>query len=468
MAVTYKATFRPEKRNDKNGILISQNVPLMLDLSYRGRCWYNTGYRLSDKDDFDVSRQKMRSGKKASKGGILISATTVNSDLDKIKGYISEAHSSFVALGKEITAKALIQEMKMRTGNTRPVIEKPITFLEEYSLTVKKWVAGGSIGHQRKKHYDVLYNILCRFFAINNLSAIKAEEVTSDTILSFTDFLVNEYTYVESNPDIYEHLPKNRKPENKRNQNTVATSIKKLKAVINELFEIGRIEINPFHKMAKKDRETLLKEGYDEPVYLKIEELLSIINTKCPSSLVRVRDCFLLQCAIGCRVSDFNNLKWDNIGIENGFFYVHYAPAKTNHNRDMKTIDTPIVKFAADIIQKYKSKLPGLLVPVFVGNVSGKDGYNAQIKKLIKHCKIDRKVIVRKDGDSVPVLISEIASSKLARSTHVDIITKNQLDKYMSGLHERGSDSVDRYTGMSLSDKFILYSGAFKQEKYIL
>lgn len=434
MALNYKATFRPERRKYKEtGELIEDNVPLMLDLSYQGRCWYNTGIRLQHITDFDVRAQKMVSGKKAIENKEFISATKVSTKLDSIKGYISEAFSDAKALKIDITAKYLVDQLRIKSGNKKVEEVKEKTFLEDFSIIYENWYKKNIISFGRYKHYKVCNGMLDRFLKIKRQSNITSNKFTSDILLDFQDFLFKEHTYIDKYPDIYndlsvKHLPK------ERTQNTVSSKLKMIKTVFNELEEKDIINKNPFRKIAKREREIMLKETYDEPAYLSIDELLTIINNDCPSELERVRDCFLLQCAIGCRIEDFNGLTWDNISYKDNFCYVHYVPSKTSHRTDLKPIDTPLVKFAYDIILKYNDILPNMLVPGYIGNISGKDGYNKQIKNLLSHYKIDRSVIIRKGGVLTPVPISSIASSKICRKTHVDILTKVSLNKYTSGI----------------------------------
>jgi hypothetical protein len=191
-----------------------------------------------------------------------------------------------------------------------------------------------------------------------------------------------------------------------------------------------------------------------------------MINTEVPENLNKVRKTFLLQIATGCRIEEFNALSWANIETALGFYVVHYVSSKTSHQNDLVAIDTPLVAFAAKIIEENKEC--GLLCPSFKGNVSGENGYNKQIKALLRHYKINRSIIVRKKGELVTVPICELASSKLARKTHVDITTKTSLNKYMSGLHSSESDAVDHYTGMNITEKFYAYCQAFKQDPYNL
>lgn len=468
MALSYKATFRPERRKYKEtGELIESNVPLLLDLSYQGRKWYNTGIRLQDINDFDVSTQKLKAGKKAIENKESISATKINMRLDSIKGYISEAFNDAKALKIEITVEYLINQLQILSGNKRVNVIKENTFLVDFVSAYENWYKKNIIGDGRYKHYRVCTGMLERFLKINKLSNIASKDFTADMLINFQDFLFEEHTYIDKYPNVYSEISEKKLPK-ERGQNTVASKLTCVKTFFNELEEKDIIAVNPFRKIPKREREIMLKESYDEPVYLNIDELLTIINNTCPESLERVRDCFLLQCAIGCRIEDFNSLTWDNITTDSGFYNVHYVPSKTSHRSDLKAIDTPLVKFAYDILEKYKGSLHNLLVPCFIGNVTGKDGYNKQIKNLLTYYEINRNVIIRKEGELKPTPISTIASSKICRKTHVDILTKVSLNKYVSGLHEEGSKAVERYTGLNLNEKYKLYCLAFKQPEYIL
>ena len=62
--------------------------------------------------------------------------------------------------------------------------------------------------------------------------------------------------------------------------------------------------------------------------------------------------------------------------------------------------------------------------------------------------------------------IYEVASSKLARKTHVDLMNKVQVNKYAAGLHAKNSGAVDRYTNMGIKERFILMCAAFGCEEY--
>ena len=69
-------------------------------------------------------------------------------------------------------------------------------------------------------------------------------------------------------------------------------------------------------------------------------------------------------------------------------------------------------------------------------------------------------------GDNVYRPLYEVASSKLARKTHVDMLNKVQINYYAAGLHREGSKAVFRYTSLELADRFALLNAAFGEEGY--
>ena len=79
------------------------------------------------------------------------------------------------------------------------------------------------------------------------------------------------------------------------------------------------------------------------------------------------------------------------------------------------------MRFALEIIKKYNFNFPILRY------VSGERGYNDKIKVLLEYCKIDRLVAVFDEAKSKNEYkpLYEVASSKLARKTHVDLMNKD-------------------------------------------
>jgi len=74
----------------------------------------------------------------------------------------------------------------------------------------------------------------------------------------------------------------------------------------------------------------MMRESYDPPVFLLQDEFLKVKDTEVPDTLQETKDAFILQCAFGCRISEFKRLSMDNIAVsDDGVMYIHYLPEKT-------------------------------------------------------------------------------------------------------------------------------------------
>ena len=111
-------------------------------------------------------------------------------------------------------------------------------------------------------------------------------------------FFTNEYEYVEKYSYLYNDKRERDIPTQPRDMNTTITRLKKLQAFFNELEDKEEIMASPFRKLGKKRKAVVLKERYDEPVYLYKDELLKIMQTEVPATLQETKECFLLQCAL--------------------------------------------------------------------------------------------------------------------------------------------------------------------------
>lgn len=341
---------------------------------------------------------------------------------------------------------------------------KEKTLLQRLNAYVEESYNQGIWGENRYSLYKLVAKEVERFLTINGRSAITAAEFTPNDVLAYRQFIIDEYKYVKKWPKLYVNENDRQIPKEPRNQNTASTRVKQLKAFFSSLEDADEITKSPFRKLGKERIKVATKERYDEPVYLHFDEFQAVMNADIPENLRETRDAFLLQCAFGCRVADFQKLTMANVGVDkNGIPYIHYLPNKTKkEQRDNSEIETPIIRYALDIVKKYKFDFH------ILHYVSGEWGYNAKIKQLLQMCGVDRECNVYneeiEDNEYKPLY--ELASSKLCRKTHVDIMNKAQVNLYAAGLHRIGSDAVNRYTKLELSDKFKLMCFAFGQPEY--
>lgn len=169
---------------------------------------------------------------------------------------------------------------------------------------VNGWLDTGVIGSGRKKHYDVVIRELNRFFIINGIDGEPVEVFNKDMILKFREFLRIEHTLVDKYPGLYVDMNNRNRPSKERSQNTIAEKLLLIQAFMVELERNDIIPVSPFRKIGK-EKEAIMKQQYDEPVFLTKAEFNTILVKDCPDSLQRVKTYLLCNVDFGCRVRRF-------------------------------------------------------------------------------------------------------------------------------------------------------------------
>ena len=277
-----------------------------------------------------------------------------------------------------------------------------------------------------------------------------------ESVMGFLNYKDYEY------PFLYEGIMDRRIPRKRRSDTTVAATLKRLKAYYKEMEDTDKIMKSPFKCLSSADKRLSLKESIGAMTGLKQSEIKIIQNQSVPSELKEVKNAFLLQCYIGCRVADFASMTMDRVVYaDDGIPYLHYLPSK--ERKSNKTIDAPLIPSAIEIVNKYKFKFK------ILKNINGQKGYNKMIKKLLEYCGINRKIDNPLTGEFLPLY--ELASSKTARKTYMTLQVEHQPDPYILGLHRYGSTSVNNYLSNSMSFKYMLVCTMFdevvKGEEYL-
>ena len=303
---------------------------------------------------------------------------------------------------------------------------------------------------------------LRRFLVIIGRTSMQVREFTADMVLQFRQFLYNEYTYVPLYPDLYPRGSGHRPPKQRMRDTTVVHDLKLLQAFFAELENTREIRRSPFRSISVEKRRIMMHVMYDAPVFLRAEELRRVMMTQVPTELQWVKDLFVLNCAIGCRISDLLSLTMEKVSVaDDGIPYVHYIASKTAKMQiTNQEIITPLISPALEIIKQTRLKLMD-------GNPHyGKQLYNKVLRQLLQLCGINRQVCIfnHETGDNCYKPIYEVATSKLARKTHVDMMNKVQINYYAAGLHRAGSDAVFRYTNLELADRYTLICAAFGEK----
>jgi integrase len=300
---------------------------------------------------------------------------------------------------------------------------------------------------------------LQRFLIIKGLSGISAGDFTADLLLEYRKFIYDEYHYVSRFPELYPKGEGRHAPRRRCKDTTVVHDLKTLQAFFRELEDTGEIRQSPFKKISFEKRRSIMHVMYDAPIFLKADELRRVMQTAVPPELQQTKDIFVLNCALGCRISDLKRLTMDKVAVsEEGIPYVHYIPSKTARLLAMnQEIQTPLITSALEIVQRTRLAFNGHN-PKYEKQV-----YNKNLRRLLEFCGIDRRVCLydSERGDNIYKPLYEVASSKLARKTHVDMLTKVQINYYAAGLHREGSGAVFRYTSLELKDRYTLLLTAF-------
>lgn len=412
----YNVKFILESRKDKETYeIITEHVPIVMSVTFDGkRMFQNIGFRTNQSIWEEAEMYSFQ--KKNTFNNDRISASVINSSIRKHAAAIDDV---FAHLGEYPTVSKLRELLKEKLNHPDKRFRKGKTIIDYLDTFIDKRT--GSISDMRIKHYNTLKNQLNDFIEENSLTL----SINSFSLATINDF--DKYLKFDV--------------ERPRSQNTISGIHTRFKTFFNYAIRYGWLKNNPY------DNFHIEKEVYGDPIFLTKEELDTLFNKEINNKrLSRVRDIFCLQCFIGARVSDFTQLKHDNI-IDNS---IQYIPSKTVDEKPI-ICKIPLTQRAWEIINRYD--IPsGDLVPYISGQK-----YNVYLKELFKYCELNRKVtilnpVTRKNEITK---LSDVANSHMARKTFVGILfkhTKNEVIASMSG-HTQGSKAFHRYYGITQDDR---------------
>ncbi len=418
-------------------------------------------------------RAKIEDLKKFTLDGNLKPKVTVynkqlKADLNAHFTAMSKAYARMKERGMDMTSAVLEEEIEkimnpiaeVRKASAETLCERYVRFAEEQRRD-------GIIGIDRFKMIVGQADKLKRFLIIKGLSKIAPAEFDTNLLLEYRQFVFDEYQYVAKYPKLYpakRERDGRRPPESRVSVNTVVNTMKNLQALFNELEKTDEIMKSPFRRLTTEKKRAVMHTMYDSPVFLRQDEFRKVIDTEVPKKLQGAKDAFVLNCCFGCRLGDFSRLSMEKVSVSpEGIPYIHYIPSKTSGTQETnKEIITPIVRLGFDIIKR-----TGFNFGVNLSK-SGANYYNKKVREIVKIAGIDRKVSIydQEKHDNIYVPLYEEASSKLARKTHVDMMSRVQVNLYAAGLHREGGSAVNRYTQMEIKDHFALMNVAFDQKSY--
>lgn len=411
IASKHSVKFVLEKRKDKvNKELIIENTPVFMTVTYSGeRLWYFSGYRI-DFDKWDTNLQRV---KKNTFNKDKISASIINARLTELENAINEIFKELKDIPSIDNLRGLLKT-KLNEDTNKPKELNIFGYFEKY-------ITDANVSPGRKKQLNSTLNHFKNFSEAKGLN-LNFEKCNPETLVTFEKYLRSD-------------------PETPRSKNTITGILSRLRCFF--LYAKGQAwtNKNPFEGYS------IEPEVYGDPIYLTKKERDALYFEDIQNErLARVRDMFVLQCFIGCRVGDFVKLRKSNIikGV------LHYVPSKTQ-DENQKVCKVPLSEKALSIINKYD--LPdGSLVPYITGQK-----YNEYLKELFRLVKLNRIVVrmnpLTRQNEAIP--LHSIASSHMARRTFIGLLhktTKNEVIASMSG-HTENSKAFKRYYNIDEVDQ---------------
>jgi len=423
----YSVKFYPEKRFTKidksktttrkeeptNYKEIIKDVPVFLSVTYSlKQVFYYTG-KSCNIDQWDKTASRMKKNQIAPNGQ---TTTSFNSDLDEIKVAIDSLFKIYDATNVTPSPDQLRNDLKTKLGKEVKKEQEPekVGFFERFD----KYIKDAPLSHGRKK---VLKSTCKKVREFN--PATTFDNLDSQYLTDFHNYLVGDRNL---------------------SKNGAINEMKRLRAFFGYAIKKEWTVNYPFKSF------TIEPETYGEPIYISVEERDKLYNAVIEDEcLARVRDIFVFQCLVGCRVGDLTKLKKSN--IVNGC--IEYIASKTK-DESPRIARIPLTPKAKVILAKYDLS-DGQLLP-FISDQK----YNDYIKKLFKldNVKLTRIVTIAdsKTRESVQKSIADIASSHMARRVFVSGLyhkgVKDSIIASMSG-HVENSKAFSRYYSVSEADQ---------------
>lgn len=432
--------FILEKRKDKNGQLITSNVPICADINLKGmRIRYVTGYRIDadrwsdskivDENTGEVIRtQKVKRNSYGTKNGNSVAYNFINNDLAIIKSTVLEFESQLAT--QTITRDMVISKLDERIKKVKNTIQAD----DDTSFwgLFRKFIATNNVGKGRIKSYENTFNNFQHFEQFSWRRKIEFYDCNEKMMEAFDLFMATD----NNNDGKYNYIPKIKDRPRPKGHNTRIRNMRVLSAFFRWVRKNYKINI------AALDEYKIGTEIYEDPYFLTKEERDKIFeSTPTSTRLQKIRDMFVFECFVGARISDLQALTKDNISEDGN--YIEYIADKTI-KENPRICRIPLSSKAKEILKRYDMP-DGKLMP----HISQQQ-YNDGIKELLKSLGISRKVIIldkhTMTKKSVPIY--EVISSHNARKTFIASLKKAGNDDSviasMSG-HIKGSKAFGRY-----------------------
>ena len=316
---------------------------------------YSTGYK-SCYDDWDFKKQRIKN-----KTAIL-NKDEINNHLSDLERFLKKEYTSLSKSSKNISKEVLKHKLDVFT-NRAVAIENFIDDLSFFNV-IDKFISGK--GNQI------------------SIITIRSYKQTQNRLKEFEKSYSTKLSFDSINMEFYNKFNKFLEGRNYA-LNTIGKHIKNFKTFLNYALSEGFTSNQRFRTKDFKVKKEVTTEIYlteDEIKQMHLKDL-----SKYPE-LEHARDLFLIGCYTGQRISDYNNLKEEDILMVDGISYFKIIQKK--NRRYGKEVLCPITKEIREIMDKrHYGKPPKKIAESQLNEDIKKVGKMLKFNELIK-CEFTR------------------------------------------------------------------------------
>lgn len=349
-----------------------------------------------------------------------------------------EAHNALLALGEHIVQEfdktkhpEDINKEWLKSSIQRFHIPQQSEKQTSVETIISHYIDDNKLAENTQRNFRNLARTVQRFEVIRG-KKWAIETISTDELREFKKFLIAEPTYRLDSQwhELYKDVR-----ITERGQNTLSKMLSQFRTIVKWAYKMGYTTEQPFIRFKVE------QEKYGTPYFLTFEERDKVAALRLDDEkMMTYRDIFILQCYIGCRVSDLFRLGPTNV-VEGR---LEYVPLKTSRE-SMQVVRVPLHPVAAEIIMRYYNKGRATLFSRTL-----MPNYNKAIKDLLFEADITRAVSVinPRTQQEERVRICDVGASHLARRTFSGNLYKQIKDPDLIGSltgHAPGSRAFRRY-----------------------
>lgn len=341
------------------------------------------------------------------------------------------------------------------------LVERFLQYLEEERH-------GGVVSDRVYRDSVSLAHKLERFFMIRSCPGLPVKLFTSEMLLDFEKFCIDEYLYA-ADPKYADVYPRDYEkgrswPKRKLKEAPLKKLLNRFRMFWRDMVSFGEVEVSPYEDYVPWMKEAP-KKRYSElmgtPLSLNYVEFQKVLST--PESLAQTRNAFILQCCLGCRCEDFRKLTMENVGVSKEgipyIYYTHTAVRKKEKQEFSYEIRVPLVRVAYDIVLRTRFDF-------FLGRYNAP--YNRLMQKLLRFCGITREVelLNTRTGSVESVPICDAMTQMQVYRTHLDLLRDSKKVKAIRSGWFSGATALERLGKQPIETYFNDLNAAFGQPYY--